>query len=326
MRGSASRIGRWRRCLKKGYYSDVLDLKKVATSIAPQRGVLIHQCLENLYSGKDYTTPIQELKVDMDKVFDEERAEWMELPGELYRIMKGYVNHYRSVDSALKTLHTEVEFEIPIGGGHTYSGIIDWIYEDETGVWVVYHKTVKKIPESNELFMDLQTSIYALAAKHVLKRDIQGVVFNHIRTKAPNVPKLLKSGGLSKAACDTDIRTYFAEVRKNGLKEEDYRDMAEKLEGNIFFKRTKVPVSTKTLDILKAEIAETLNLIETLTNRYEKEKAESIFTRNIMKQRCTWDCEFCKLCFADLAGMNTQDILNNDYETKEVKTDAEEES
>lgn len=326
MRGSASKVGRWRRCLKKGYYSDVMNLERVFKSIAPQRGVIIHKSLEHLYQGKDYVTPIKDLKLDLDQVFDEERQEWANLPAELYRIMRGYVRHYRDVDAEIKTVETEVEFEIDIPGGHTYSGIIDWIYADEQGLWVADHKTVGKIPPANELFMDLQTSLYAYAAEKTLGRKVQGVVFNHIRTKAPSIPKVLKSGGLSKAACDTDVRTYFDEVKKQGLNVEDYRDMIPKLEDNVFYKRTKLPVGSKTLKILIEEISSTLTFTETLMREHERSGNENIFARNIMKQRCTWDCEFCKLCFTDLAGMNTEDIIANDYKTKEGRKDAEEES
>lgn len=314
--GSASKCNRFRRCKHAYYYGYVLELSRISKAIAPSRGSLIHACLETHYSGGDWTVPIAELKIDWDKLFDEERAEWGDLPKETYRIMRGYLAAYKIADSTLKTLATEIPFSIPLGT-HTYTGYIDWIYEDDSGVWVVDHKTTKNLPSEQELYMDMQTLMYYEACrtdKNLIKllegKKLAGVVFNHIRTKAPKEPQLLKNGGISKAACDTDVATYFETVKKNGLDINDYKDMIEKLKGNIFFRRTKIPVSEVTLDILKSELIATLDEIDAIKAPYP---------RTLLKGRCTWDCEFAPLCFGELAGMNTEGIMKENYEQKEAR-------
>ncbi len=327
-RGSASKVGRIRRCRHAFYYSDILELQRSAQSIAPRRGNLIHECLQEHYNGRDWTKPIMDLKLDLDKVFDEEREEWANLPQELYRIVRGYLLAYKTIDSGITTLATEVPFEIKLPLGHTYIGYIDWIYEDSSGVWVTDHKTVKNLPKEAELYMDLQTMMYYVATQEDPKlmaligsRKVQGVVFNHIRTKAPREPQVLKSGGISKAACDTDIATYFETVRKNGLNVEDYADMVDKLKNNIFFRRTKVPVNKKTIDIVKGEIVETLNTADALSQLYAniKEISKPMFYRNPMKMRCDWDCEYRDLCYAELAGMSTDSLIADNYETRTTR-------
>ena len=112
--------------------------------------------------------------------------------------MRGYLLAYKTADSKLKTIATEVEFTIPIGA-HEYTGFIDWIYEDDRGVWVADHKTVKNLPSEQELYMDMQTLMYYEACRtdeNLIKlldgRKLAGVVFNHIRTKAPKEPQILK--------------------------------------------------------------------------------------------------------------------------------------
>ena len=325
--GSASKVARIRRCKHAFYYSDILELQRKYQSIAPTRGKLLHDCLQQHYSGKDWTLPIKELKLEWDKMFDEEKEEWGNLPQELYRIMRGYLLAYKNVDAKYKTLATEVYFEMPIGS-HTYIGYIDWIYEDEQGVWIVDHKTVKSIPSELELYMDMQTLLYYDACRNdpnLVKlldgKKLAGVVFNHLRTKAPREPSVLKSGSISKAACDTDVATYFETVRKNGLNIDDYKDMVDKLKGNVFFKRTRIPVSDITLSILKGEISASLDDVDRYKTLYEKygEKCKMYFPRTTMKQRCSWDCEFFQLCTSELAGMNIDGLLEERYEKREKR-------
>jgi DNA-binding ferritin-like protein (Dps family) len=327
-RGSASKIGRVRRCRHAFYYSDILELQRVAKSIAPARGNLIHDCLQAHYNGGDWTKPIVNLQLDLDKVFDEERAEWAEMPKELYRIVRGYLLAYKSIDVNIKTLATEVPFEIQLPNGHTYTGYIDWIYEDDRGVWVADHKTVKTLPKETELYMDLQTFMYFEACRtdpNLIKllqgKKLMGVVFNHIRTKAPREPQVLKNGGISKAACDTDIATYFETVRRNGLNVEDYAEMVDKLKGNVFFRRTKIPVNEKTLYTIKDEIVETLDEIDRLKDKHDRlgDCIKPMFYRTPLKQRCDWDCEYRDLCYAELAGMNTENIIAEHYEKRTTR-------
>jgi hypothetical protein len=331
-RGSASKIGRIRRCRHAFYYSDILDLQRVAKSIAPRRGNLIHECLQEHYNGRDWTKPIMDLKLDLDQVFDEEREEWANLPQELYRIVRGYLLAYKSIDTNIKTLATEVPFEIKLPGGHTYTGYIDWIYEDDRGVWVADHKTVKNLPKDTDLYMDLQTFMYFEACRtdtnliNLLQgKQLMGVVFNHIRTKAPREPQVLKSGTISKAACDTDVATYFETVRKNGLDPNDYADMVDKLKGNVFFKRTKIPVNEKTLSIIKSEIVQTLEDVDYLMRIYDDcgEEIKDVFYRTPLKQRCDWDCEFRDICYAELAGMDTTNIIASNYEKRTTREEEE---
>lgn len=317
--GSASKVHRVRRCEHAFYFSDLLGLERKKKSIAPSRGILIHDCLQAHYSGQDWTKPISDLTIEWENLFDEERAEWGDLPKEAYRIMRGYLMAFKTADSTLKTLATEVEFEFELEG-HTYVGFIDWIYEDERGdVWVVDHKTTKTLPSETDLYMDMQTLLYYEACRkdtNLIKllegKRLAGVVFNHIRTKAPREPQLLKNGSVSKAAIDTDVATYFNTVKQHGLDPNDYKDMLEKLEGKVFFRRTKIPVSENTLATLKKEVVASLNRVDELTEAFEKDP-NTTYPRTLLKGRCSWDCEFSSLCFAELAGMNISGIIEEDF-------------
>lgn len=331
--GSASKLALWRRCRKKAYYHDMLNLQRIARSIAPSKGTLLHACLENYYTGKDWAEPIKNLTIDMTKVFDEEREEWAKLQEEAYRIMRGYIVAYRDIDAGAVTLGTELQFAIPVGNGHAYMGTIDRLYYDVNNiVWVQDHKCVKAIPQEKELYLDAQTLMYFDACRTNPKlqeliggRKLGGVVFNHIRTKAPREPQILKNGTVSKAACDTDLATYFSTVKKAGLDPNDYADMVGKLKGNVFFKRTKIPIQEATLEILKNEANTTLQEIQIYNKKYEEhgDLAEHFFPRNMMKNRCAWDCEYYPICVGALAGMSVEAIIHEEYEKRPSRYDDE---
>lgn len=321
MQGSASKVNRIRRCKHAYYYSDILNLTRKSRAIAPYKGQLIHSCLEAHYSGKDWTQPIKDLPMDMENVFDEERVEWANLASDVYKILRPYFSGYREADSKFTTLATEFYFEMPLGA-HTYRGYIDWIAENDEGVWVIDTKTTKVLPKDQELYMDMQTLIYYDACRTDPKliallagRKLAGVMFNYICTKAPKEPKMLKNNSLSKEAINTDISTYFRAVKANGLDPEDYADMVDKLKDNIFFKRVRIPVSETTLSILKQEIIATLDEAEVL-HMYAETSGMARFPRTMLKMRCEWDCPYRRICFAELAGMNTSSIIDAEYEIK----------
>lgn len=332
-RGSASKVYRWRRCKHRVWYSDMLEIERKIESIAPSKGILIHNALATHYSGGDWTKPIKELKPDLENVFDEERQDWINLASDTYKILRGYFNAYRGIDKDIKTLATEVEFEIPIGENHTYSGYIDWIFEDSRGVWVADHKTASTLPKDLDLYNDLQTFMYYEAVrtdeklKEIIKgKELQGIVFNHIKSSPPKEPKILKSGEVSRAKCNTDVATYFDVVKKQGLNPEDYKEMIDKLKDNVFYRRTKVPISEITLSIIKDEIEATLDDVDRYTAFYEKygEQGKRKFTRTMMKQRCNWDCQYRDLCYAELSGMNIDGMIDADYRPKQRREEDEE--
>lgn len=341
MQGSASKINCWRRCQKKAFFQYVLDIERVIQSIAPSRGSLLHKCLEYHYSGKDWTTPINELRVDLEAVFDEERELWTNLPDELYRIVRGYLNTYREEDTRFNVLATEVHFELPLPGGHVYEGYIDKIEEEpeQDRLWVVDYKTTGEIPDVTELFMDVPTCMYAKAlASGIIKVPVKkgqkvGIKFDHLKTKAPRKPQILKNGTVSKAECVTDLTTYMDTVKSVGLDPKDYQDMVPKLQKHVFFRRAAIPVRKSTIDLITDEIVTTLNDMETATNSVTGDKHDYVnllkdshmFPRTYLNKRCSWDCEYFKLCVGELAGMNVLSIIATDYQKRKGRTEDGEE-
>lgn len=334
MIASASKIATWRRCQKKYFYNYVLDIERTVQSIAPSRGSIIHSCLEEHYNGRDWTKPINDLKIDLDNVFEEEAAEWLNLPGELYRIIKGYLAVHKEEDKKLDVLGTEEYFKIPVGH-HEYEGYIDKIEAriDAPVIQVVDYKTAKDIPDVTQLYMDVPTAMYANAVSMgavkvpVTKGSKVVVVFDHIRTKAPRVPDVLKNGQISRAACDTDVATYVEAIKAQGLDPHDYADVLAKLERKVFFRRAAIPLRKSTVAMMTIEIITSLDDMEERTgiamtdpwgNAYR-------FPRTFIRNMCSWDCPYHKLCTAGLAGIDQQAIIDMEYQKRRGRPNGDEE-
>jgi hypothetical protein len=324
MRASASKISTWRRCQKKAYFLYVLKIARVVQSIAPSKGSIIHACLYNYYTGKDWTLPIKALNIDLEKVFEEEREAWIKLPEELYRIVNGYIKTYLEEDKHREVIAAEQYFEMELGD-HIYEGYIDKIDRDSTGLWSVDYKTASKVPDVTQLYMDIQTAMYAMGISRgavkvpIKKGERVGILFDHISTKAPRTPALLKSGAISRAAIVTDVTTYMDAVKANGHDPKDYEDMIPQLQKHVFYRRAAIPIRKTSVAMIGSEIISSMNAMEFALDTYGE--ASDMYPRTFLSNRCEWDCPYYTLCVSDLLGMNTDDLLAREYEPKPERED-----
>lgn len=317
MKGSYTKVTTVRRCLRKAKYRYVDELEKVRKALPLVKGSLVHSCLEAHYTGKDWTLPIHEFVSETwNKLFEEEKEQYGDLPGDVYKIVAGYVRAYRSIDASTRTISTEKTLIVPSPSGrHELEMRIDRIVEDEHGLWVEDFKTCRTIPEENVRHTDLQTMLYAWGASKDHK-GIMGTMINYIRTKPPSMPSVLKTGGMSRAAVDTDWHTYANALKQNGLDPSEYEDMKEKLRGKQFFKRSRLPINKRTLAVLLADLEDTLDIFQ---HSMDAEK----FPRNVTRD-CTWDCEYAPICFAELQGINPEAVIEEQYKIRGSKDDGEE--
>lgn len=310
MRASISKVNTATDCLRKYKYKYVDEIEKILKSSKPQLGVIGHQSLEHYFRGGDWTAPIAKYESQLRGLMEEEQALYAHIPTELYRMIRGYLQHWRKRDTGVEVLAVEQKFEIDTPGGNILEGIIDLIYKDAEGVWVEDHKFVKQIPNEAVRFNDFQTNIYYTAAEQK-GYNPTGVVFDYIRTKPPTVPKVLKAGGVSKAACDTDVATYLGVIKSAGLDPKDYMDKLEELKLNVFYKRSRVPRPAKLAENVVKDFDDTCFLLEFLKSI----GPEAVYPRSISTD-CGWKCEFKDLCFAELAGQDVSYLLASDYQPK----------
>jgi hypothetical protein len=299
------------------YYKYELNLQRKLKSIPASMGSLIHKCLEIYYREgyKHIPKAFDEFNKSLSKLFDEERALYKDLPQEVARIMRGYHLYWQDYKN-LRVVRDEqgplVEREIvvPITQDISVKVVIDLMAEDPLGLWIVDHKSCKDLPQDDFRTTDVQSTLYYWVARQLGYRP-NGIMWNYIRTKAPTEPKVLKSGGLSRAKIDTDKATYLEAIKKYGLDPADYQDILSSLSYKSFFTRIKLP---KPAPVVKSVLRDLVTVGKRMMRL--QGKPEAYFVRSLQRS-CDWDCEFRPLCIADLLGHDTQFMIATHYERRE---------
>jgi hypothetical protein len=332
---SNSKLKTWRRCQKKFEYKYIEKLRAKVKSLPLTKGSWMHECLEAYYKGEDWTSVFKKLKKEYNDLFEEEKVMLGDLPSEVLRLMRGYLYAWKEEDAKWEVLATELEFNVPIvidskaQKAVLLNGYIDLIIRDSSGIWGVEHKNMKSEPSEEYRMTDVQSTLYFRIMRHLAKQgelpgvtnpdEIQGYMFNYIRTKAPTVPKLLKNGTLSRAKIDTDRVTYLTEIKRHGLNPKDYADIMRGLSSRTFYNRCRVAKPDELGSIMMNELKGTSVQILTAL------QYPHIISRTL-ERSCQWDCEYFDLCHGELRGLDTDFIKAHQFEVKEEEgRDGEEE-
>lgn len=316
-----SMLKTFRRCPKQAEFKYVKRLKPRLLGGPLKRGSWIHKLLEEYHSGRDWKDMHRRLTAEFNKLFDEEKAFYGDMPTEVYHIMVSYVWHYGRDPWVVHD--TEFQLEATFPDGTIYRGKVDALIENQFGLWLVDHKSHKTLPDHNFRLLDAQSALYLWAA---LENDIPvlGFIWNYLRWKAPSTPKILKAGNrLSAAANDTDYPTYVQALKKyraeypNFRITQAYKDRAEYLkslryepgmpQASTFFRRD---VLEKSPDMIRRVALENYHTARRM-NSYDFSDDASV--ERVVERSCTFSCSYTDLCTADLIGANTRPIIRQNY-------------
>ena len=300
---SQSKVKTWLRCPKKFEYRYVQNLQPKTKPLPMERGVWIHECLEDYYKGKDWTRVITKLKKHFRTLFDEERELYGDLPGEVERIVKSYLSHWD--DDDWEILAVENEFNVKLKSGLVLKGRMDMVVRDNIGVWVVENKTNQRLPSEIPRIPDPQTTLYNFALKSMGLKGA-GTIHNHIRTLPPKEPRVLKNGGLS-VRCDTDYYTYRQAVKREGLDPKDYRAVLHRLKReDKYFRRFRVPWRKTAVKPMLADYNEVARMIDGATR----------YPRNLGFM-CEKDCFYFQICIMELYGGDSSQLKKTKFNVDE---------
>lgn len=196
-----------------------------------------------------------------------------------------------------------------------FIGYLDKRVVDKDGRrWLMEHKSHRYIPNEEARFSDLQTVLYVWAwNQQYPKRAIEGIIWDYLRTKPPTIPEALKSGQLSQAKnIDTDYYTYVMAIRANNLNPRQYRETLDRLKSQgqeKFYQRIRLPNPSKAMvESVVKDARDTAVMIESL--------GKTVKTRNMTKD-CASQCEYYRICQAELRGLDANFVRKADYEEKE---------
>lgn len=307
MRVSNSKLKQYNRCKLAYHYKFERNLAPNVTAKPLKRGSWLHLLLEAHYRDGDWKKQWKELKAEYDRMFDEEKDAYGDLPNECKRIMQSYVFHWKEEDAKLTWIALEDEVEVKLPHGHTLVFRFDGVVEDEWGRWLVEHKSHASIPGDDYRFLDVQAKRYVWGLnKDGRYGDITGILWNYLRTKPPTIPQLLKNGTLSKRKIDSDYYTVYKAIKNYGLDPKEHRDVLLRLKGaNNYFRRERVPAPIKVVERLVKEAVVTADEI-----------AKGVKPVRSIERSCDW-CSFKSLCITDLYGGDSDFLVKNNYHTRE---------
>ncbi len=308
------------RCPNQAKYKYHLRLKPKLLGKPLKRGTWMHYLLEEHHAGRDWRKMHAQLSAKFADLFDEEKDFYGDLPTECLALMEAYVWHYKS--DPWTVLETEYTVETEFPDGTLYRGKVDALVENQFGLWLVDHKTHGQLPDHTFRLLDAQSALYMWAANK-MGLQIQGFIWNYLKTKAPSKPTLLKDGSrLSLKLGDTDYVTYTNELKK--LKaERGYRIT----QGNVLYSqmlkaRRYQHGEPQTSPFFRRDILEKddamLKRVASAAYHTSKRMHSYPFHQDVIVERavnndCSKFCGYRDLCTTELMGGNTQFLLKQNY-------------
>lgn len=309
MRVSQSRIKTWRRCRRAYHEKYVVGLRKKVPPRPLKFGTLVHRMGEHHLNGNHFTKAIEELTPQDWALFEDQIEEYGNIVGDAKDIMTEYVRHYS--DDGLRYIklngrRAEHSLEMDIAPGITGVMILDFVARTGDGYrWLGDHKTFTQEMSDEDMWKNIQSTVYHRAWEAQGKKPLDGTLWDMIHSKVPTVPKLTKSGAISKAAIVTLPVVVKRFLKENGLKAKDHKDLLEVAREckSRYFKRVYMPRNHSVERMIYRDFVETAKQIQ---KRHGKDKARNI------DRHCSW-CEFKGLCHARLLGLDYKFVKRTQY-------------
>ena len=182
-------------CLKRYYYSYILNLKPKRFNQALDFGKYFHQGMDILNTTGDIDSAVVMVREDMNKINafsmnDEDvlKLEWMKIV--VIAMIEGYYKYFYITDreNGIKILDSEQEYMVPIRNPknnymnrkYEYNFILDMIYENKKGeLWLVEYKTASRLGQSyfERLLIDGQGRGMAYMLKKEFNKEITGISY-----------------------------------------------------------------------------------------------------------------------------------------------------
>lgn len=310
---SQSQIKSWRRCKRAHWYKYIQHLGKIVRAAPLLRGTILHKMIETKLQKGDPMKVLAEHEKENRRALRENPEEYGEtFIEDIRRIFQGYERAYRS--DPYKVIHLEKKGEVELPNGYHLKYIVDAIVKDKNGrLWLLDRKSHKNIPDDKARFSDIQLVLYYWAwnLEHP-KEQVDGIIWDYLRTKPPTIPEQLKNGELTRRKnLDTDYFTYATEVANKGLNPKDYEEILLDLKARgsrDFFERVPLPSPTK--EVVKSIVEDAAETAEEIAELGEKAKA-----RNLTRD-CSW-CEFFDLCHAELRGLDASFVRKTKYQERD---------
>lgn len=246
-------------------------------------GSAIHECCE-AYRKNELD------KFDFNMTNEIDLKQWLE-----------YYKKYSTISKDYEFVFIEKTFKCK-----SFIGIIDGLVRNKrTGkLWIYEMKTFSKELDEFQRIFRQQPYVYyqQLKDKGI---NVQGIVWENVKSDLPKEPELLKNGKLSKAKNNNIIPdTVISACKKYNLDVADYQDLIAFSEINI----------DKYFNVKERYIVP--EVAEKMFNEFSKVRInKNNQTRHINPLTCKM-CSYKDICLGELTGCDVQDLLEMNYEQR----------
>jgi PD-(D/E)XK nuclease superfamily len=308
---SQSKIKQYRTCRKQFWYAHILKIQRKRKPRPIVIGTIIHQMKQELAEGRDPFKVLNEVSLEQVEMFDAEREHYGNILEDIRFLFEGYLEYWKK--EPLKFLKhnghsAEMPFELPLDDKDILvKGTIDAITSYRQLNWLTEHKNHRTIPDADERWRNVQSMVYIKVVHLLGWFELDGTVWDYIRTKAPTRPRILKDGSLSEREIDTLPNVVAASLKAHDKKSSTYKKLVDSANANAsnYFQRVYTPIKNKVLNNVWRDFIRTAE--EMRDTNFDKPQVRTI------GRHCSW-CQFEPLCRAAMQGSDEESVLELDYE------------
>lgn len=289
-------------------------------------GKMIHSMIEAELCGKSPFKVLREIEKEQGPMFAAEVEMYGEILDDARFIMRDYFDFYeddpleaiaiksKNQEGKVTKRKAEHNFEIELFPGVIWNGVIDAIVREGRLTWTVDHKTFNRADNEDSRWRNIQGASYTRAVEIMGWANIDGMLWNMIRSKPPARPKLLKDGSVSKAIIDSLPSVLKAELKRHGADPSEYTSLFEQLKSNrtTYFMRHRTPTSKSVVDLMFTDFKETA---QDIVDNHGKRTARNV------GRHCSW-CDYEPLCRATLQGSDVDFVKAKEYRLSESASKA----
>ena len=312
-----SMLKTFRRCPKQTEYKYVHRLKPLILGRPLRLGTWMHRLQEVHGKGGNWRKEHKRLTRQFNQLFEEEREEIGDLPGDCKRLMESYLWHYQNDD--WKVLENEFTLETEFPNGSIYRCKVDKLIENQYGLWLADHKWHRTLPDHNFRLLDAQSALYVWCAIRN-KIPVQGFIWDYGRSKVPTMPSFTQTGLVSRwDSMDTDYLTairWFKENFPQGvpkryvpklkmLKAQQY--VVGEPQTSTFFSRVVIEKSDEMLKRVAQENYHTARRM----NEYDFSNPDRV--ERVVDRSCSFMCSYKDICALELYGGNIAPIVKRRF-------------
>lgn len=317
---SQSKVKVYLKCKLAYHYRYTEKLKRRVKGRPLVFGDIMHQLIEADITGEGWDKRLAKISAEQGKLFADEE----ELYGEILRdaglIFQAYLDFYQN--SQLKYLvfeKTKAEhwLEVDLDEAIRLVLKIDAFAKTKNNglVWLVEHKTGKKIPDEDQRWRNIQTAVYLRACEIVGIKPFDGILWDFVLSKPPLRPQMTKSGRLSIKKIVTLPSVVRDVMAENKLTEKECAINLQRAHEAIprWFERVFTPRNNEIIDILFSEFMEVAR--EMAAIHFGDRPAIKVRT---IDQHCGW-CDYESICRAELTGGDPDFVKEREYEVSSGK-------